>query len=227
MGGRTGEMTARRPGRASCRSPVSTAALTRIGIRFSNVSPKLPSAYVRPDTQETGRCPDFCPSWGQDIARRPESQAATVDGWQGAEPGPNRGGNRGRTKGPTHDRTHGCTGGRTSGRTNGLTDGPTDGPTHGPISGPVDVGLGVGLDVSVDDVHRGFVHRSVHGRRNPALHGRRHGIAHGTAHLGLDLGLHGIHHGILQAGGDHLPHDVGAVPAAAPRAVLGAGGVSP
>jgi hypothetical protein len=122
---------------------------------------------------------------------------------------------RGRVQGLTHGRTRGCTRGR------------TDGPAHGPTSGPVDVGLGGGLDVWADDALRGSVHRPAHGRRDSALHGRRHGIAHGPAHLGLDLGLHGIHHGILQAGGDHLPHDVGAVPAAVPRAVLGAGSVSP
>ena len=135
----------------------------------------------------------------------------------------NEGTTRGRTRGATRSLAHGPSRGLIHGRISGLTNDPTHGSTHGPAH----VGLRVGLAISANDVHRDFVHRSTCGHRNLTLHGRHHGIVHGTAHLGLNPGLHGIHHGIMRVRGDHLPHDVGADPTAVPSAVLGAGVVSP
>jgi len=124
--------------------------------------------------------------------------------------------------GEAHSLTHGPIRGLIHGCTSGLTNGPT----HGPTSSPARSGLHVGLSVSGRVGQRRFAHGTAHGGRNLALHGRRHGIVHGTAHLGLNPGLHGIHHEIMRVAGDHLPHDVGAVPRAVPSAALGAGVVS-
>ena len=128
---------------------------------------------------------------------------------------------------PTHGSTHGGTNNLTDVLTNGPTHGLTDGPAHGPIDGPTDSPAHGTAHGRTNRLLHGIVHRPTYGETDRAHHGRRHGIAHGPAHEGLDLVLHGVLHGILHVGGDHLPHDVGADPPAAPRAVPGAGGVSP
>jgi len=176
----------------------------------------MEGSLIRLLAGEAARSPRSATPTGE-LCSRPR-RTLHIDSRQPAPPPPSQPANGGGR--------HGLTRGLTRGRKHDRARGLTNGPTHSPTSGPARVGLPVGQTVSGRFGQGRFAHGTAHGGRNPALRGRHHGIVHGTAHLGLNPGLHGIHHGIMRVAGDHLPHDVGAVPRAVPSAVLGAGGVS-